>query len=111
MQLLKFTLYQLHIHFSKDSVTRNFSSLCDIRIAFIEEFIGFKICVFLCLGIDPDEERNREEEIMLQDANQWLNNSQMQDTPHPKTGATSLHVAAAKGYIKVMQYVEIKLIS
>lgn len=43
--------------------------------------------------------------MMLEDAKEWLNGGG--DTvdplkPHPKTGATALHVAAAKGYIKVM---------
>ena len=40
--------------------------------------------------------------MMLRDANQWLNGSYSED-PHPKTGATALHVAAAKGYINVMR--------
>ncbi|PSN38130.1 hypothetical protein C0J52_08225 [Blattella germanica] len=53
-------------------------------------------------GIDCDEARNEEERIMLEDAKEWLNSGDMEDTPHPKTGATALHVSAAKGYIKVM---------
>lgn len=57
-------------------------------------------------GIDCDEARNTEERLMLEDARQWLNAKQFKDTPHPKTGATALHVAAAKGYIKVMRWVE-----
>jgi hypothetical protein len=41
--------------------------------------------------------------MMLEDAKEWLNRGDIEDTPHPKTGATALHVAAAKGYIKVMR--------
>jgi len=54
-------------------------------------------------GIDADQARNEEEEVMLRDANQWLNSGSFDDVPHPKTGATALHIAAAKGYIKVMK--------
>ncbi|XP_021915295.1 protein phosphatase 1 regulatory subunit 12A isoform X3 [Zootermopsis nevadensis] len=53
-------------------------------------------------GIDCDEARNEEERMMLEDAKEWLNSGDIEDMPHPKTGATALHVAAAKGYIKVM---------
>lgn len=57
-----------------------------------------------CLGIDCDEARSEEERMMLRDAREWLNTgSDMVDSQHPKTGATALHVAAAKGYIKVMK--------
>jgi hypothetical protein len=42
--------------------------------------------------------------MMLEDAKEWLNSGDVADIPHPKTGATALHVAAAKGYIKVMRY-------
>lgn len=58
----------------------------------------------LLVGIDCDEARNREEIMMLEDAKDWLNGDESVDplAPHPKTGATALHVAAAKGYIKVM---------
>lgn len=54
-------------------------------------------------GIDCDEARNEEERMMLEDAKEWLNNGGIEETPHPKTGATALHIAAAKGYIKVMR--------
>lgn len=42
--------------------------------------------------------------MMLEDAKNWLNGDESVDplAPHPKSGATALHVAAAKGYIKVM---------
>lgn len=55
-------------------------------------------------GVNCDEARSQEERLMLRDAREWLNTaSEMVDTQHPKTGATALHVAAAKGYIKVMK--------
>ncbi|RXG58833.1 Protein phosphatase 1 regulatory subunit 12A [Armadillidium vulgare] len=54
-------------------------------------------------GIDCDASRSREERRMLEDAQSWLNSGQLLDNPHPKTGATALHVAAAKGYMKVMR--------
>merc|ERR1719470_296689 len=39
---------------------------------------------------------------MLDDARDWYNSGNFGDRPHSKTGATALHVAAAKGYIKVI---------
>jgi len=53
-------------------------------------------------GIDCEESRNSEEHMMLEDAKSWYNSGVYGDVPHVKTGATALHVAAAKGYIKVM---------
>ncbi|XP_058832790.1 protein phosphatase 1 regulatory subunit 12A isoform X5 [Topomyia yanbarensis] len=54
-------------------------------------------------GIDCDEARQIEEKIMLSDAKRWLRSDSTDcDKPHPKTGATAIHVAAAKGYIKVL---------
>lgn len=41
--------------------------------------------------------------MMLADAKEWLNAGEVKDHPHPKTGARALHVASAKGYIKVMR--------
>ncbi|XP_068097352.1 protein phosphatase 1 regulatory subunit 12C isoform X7 [Hyperolius riggenbachi] len=54
-------------------------------------------------GIDIDVAKREEEEVMLQDARQWLNAGKLEDIRHPKTGASALHVAAAKGYIEVMR--------
>ncbi|KAK8735545.1 hypothetical protein OTU49_005432 [Cherax quadricarinatus] len=53
-------------------------------------------------GIDCESCRNEEERRMLEDAQMWLSSGYLADRPHPKTGAVALHVAAAKGYIKVM---------
>lgn len=54
-------------------------------------------------GIDCEEARHSEERLMLADAKNWLRSDASEaDTPHPRTGATALHVAAAKGYCKVL---------
>ncbi|XP_059141768.1 protein phosphatase 1 regulatory subunit 12A-like isoform X5 [Physella acuta] len=53
-------------------------------------------------GIDAEAARCEEEERMLEDANKWLKDKTIDEIRHPKTGATALHVAAAKGYMKVM---------
>ncbi|XP_057318576.1 protein phosphatase 1 regulatory subunit 12A isoform X6 [Microplitis mediator] len=53
-------------------------------------------------GIDCDQARSEEERSMLSDAKAWKAGSPGKDAVHPRTGATALHVAAAKGYIKVM---------
>uniref|UniRef100_A0ABM5EI57 Protein phosphatase 1 regulatory subunit n=1 Tax=Pogona vitticeps TaxID=103695 RepID=A0ABM5EI57_9SAUR len=54
-------------------------------------------------GVDVEVAKREEEEVMLRDARQWLNAGKISDESHPKTGATALHVAAAKGYIEVMR--------
>ena len=40
---------------------------------------------------------------MLADAKAWLSGARGKDATHPRSGATALHVAAAKGYIQVMK--------
>ncbi|NWS49243.1 MYPT2 phosphatase, partial [Probosciger aterrimus] len=54
-------------------------------------------------GADLDLARKEEEQQMLQDARQWLNSGRIEDPKQPRTGATALHVAAAKGYSEVMR--------
>ncbi|XP_065807157.1 protein phosphatase 1 regulatory subunit 12A isoform X6 [Labrus bergylta] len=54
-------------------------------------------------GVDIEAARKEEERIMLRDARQWLNIGQIQDVRHAKSGGTSLHVAAAKGYVEVLK--------
>ncbi|XP_017028176.1 protein phosphatase 1 regulatory subunit 12B isoform X15 [Drosophila kikkawai] len=55
------------------------------------------------LNINVEEARKAEEQAMLNDAKKWLRSDAAEvDRPHPKTGATALHVAAAKGYTKVL---------
>ena len=63
------------------------------------------VCTVHRAGIDAEAARKEEEEMMLRDANQWLNAGSYTERPHPKTGAYALHVAAAKGYINVIKYV------
>ncbi|XP_076622248.1 myosin binding subunit isoform X2 [Colletes latitarsis] len=53
-------------------------------------------------GIDCDQARSEEERTMLSHARSWRSGAVGKDSIHPKSGATALHVAAAKGYIKVM---------
>ena len=54
-------------------------------------------------GIDGDVARRLEENMMLDDANLWLNDQSYAGEIHPKTGASPLHVAAAKGYNEVIK--------
>ncbi|XP_052873601.1 protein phosphatase 1 regulatory subunit 12A [Anopheles cruzii] len=55
-------------------------------------------------GIDCEEARQAEERIMLNDATRWLRTDSSDcDKVHPKTGATAIHVAAAKGYNHVLK--------
>ncbi|CAF4726902.1 unnamed protein product, partial [Rotaria socialis] len=60
-------------------------------------------------GIDDEQARNIEHELMLKHAQDWLNNNQKTNTKslaetivHARTGATALHVACAKGYLDVI---------
>ncbi|XP_044002864.1 protein phosphatase 1 regulatory subunit 12B isoform X10 [Aphidius gifuensis] len=53
-------------------------------------------------GIDCDQARSEEERSMLNDARSWRSGTPGKDVIHPRSGATALHVAAAKGYLKVM---------
>lgn len=54
-------------------------------------------------NIDCEEARLYEEKLMLADAKKWLRSDASEaDKRHPRTGATALHVAAAKGYTKVL---------
>ncbi|XP_063800446.1 protein phosphatase 1 regulatory subunit 12B-like isoform X3 [Pseudophryne corroboree] len=54
-------------------------------------------------GVDLDSVRREEEELMLRDVRRWLNNGKYEDIRHPTTGASPLHVAAAKGYTEVIR--------
>lgn len=68
-------------------------------LKYLKKFIHFK----LIIGIDCDQAKQIEEKLMLEDAKRWLRSDASEaDRPHPKTGATALHVAAAKGYTKVL---------
>uniref|UniRef100_A0A3B3S6F2 Protein phosphatase 1, regulatory subunit 12C n=1 Tax=Paramormyrops kingsleyae TaxID=1676925 RepID=A0A3B3S6F2_9TELE len=54
-------------------------------------------------GIDVATVKREEEEHLMRDARTWLSEGLPSDLRHPKTGATPLHVAAAKGYIEVIK--------
>lgn len=62
-----------------------------------------KIKLFLFLGIDCEKARKEEERTMLNDARAWRSGLPGKDTVHPWSGATALHVAAAKGYVNVIK--------
>ncbi|KAH8379128.1 hypothetical protein KR009_003201 [Drosophila setifemur] len=65
--------------------------------------IGYMEKMVQELNIDVEAARKAEEQAMLNDAKKWLRSDAAEvDRPHPKTGATALHVAAAKGYTKVL---------
>ncbi|ODM92373.1 Protein phosphatase 1 regulatory subunit 12B [Orchesella cincta] len=66
----------------------------EIRELFIQEING--------KGIDLKDARRGEEVKMMDDAKRWLANGAVDENPHPVTGATAMHVAACKGYIKVL---------
>ncbi|XP_003474878.1 protein phosphatase 1 regulatory subunit 12B isoform X5 [Cavia porcellus] len=54
-------------------------------------------------GVDLEQSRKEEEQHMLQDARQWLNSGKIEDVRQACSGATALHVAAAKGYSEVLR--------
>ncbi|XP_047376067.1 protein phosphatase 1 regulatory subunit 12B isoform X4 [Sciurus carolinensis] len=54
-------------------------------------------------GVDLEQSRKEEEQQMLQDARQWLNSGKIEDVRQVRSGATALHVAAAKGYSEVLR--------
>ena len=63
----------------------------------------YNLCIsWYSPGIDADAARNEEEDVMTSDVNRWLKDGYDEEV-HPKTGATALHVAAAKGYLNVMK--------
>lgn len=63
------------------------------------------ICYILCLcsGVDLEAAKRLEEEQIMTDARTWLTEGPPADVRHPKTGATPLHVAAAKGYLEALK--------
>jgi protein phosphatase 1 regulatory subunit 12B len=70
--------------------------LCDSSNLQMKEFLDDEM---KRQGIDADYERKKEELIMYEDAR----DKQFEDKIHAKTGATPLHVSAAKGYTRVMR--------
>ncbi|KAM7418448.1 hypothetical protein PAMA_015865 [Pampus argenteus] len=54
-------------------------------------------------GVDLEAAKRREEEQIMTDARTWLTEGLPPDVRHPRTGATPLHVAAAKGYLEALK--------
>ncbi|TKS69295.1 Protein phosphatase 1 regulatory subunit 12C [Collichthys lucidus] len=54
-------------------------------------------------GVDLEAAKRLEEEQIMTDARTWLNEGLPADVRHPRTGASPLHVAAAKGYIEALK--------
>ncbi|XP_041641814.1 protein phosphatase 1 regulatory subunit 12C isoform X2 [Cheilinus undulatus] len=54
-------------------------------------------------GVDLEAAKRLEEEQIMTDARTWLNDGPPTDIKHPRTGATPLHVAAAKGYLEALK--------
>ncbi|KHJ95116.1 ankyrin repeat protein [Oesophagostomum dentatum] len=54
-------------------------------------------------GVNPDQCRDQEFATMMRDVQQWIRDGEYRDQPHPRTGATALHVAAAKGYTQLLE--------
>ncbi len=71
-------------------------------VAYLEEDMRRK-------GIDDQQSRNYEHQLMIKHAQDALNmsknglKSSADAVVHPRTGATALHVAAAKGYLDVIE--------
>lgn len=70
--------------------------LCDTTNVQMKEFLDDEM---QRQAIDADYERRKEELIMYEDARKM----NFQDKVQSKTGATALHVSAAKGYTRVMK--------
>ncbi|XP_041837884.1 protein phosphatase 1 regulatory subunit 12C isoform X2 [Melanotaenia boesemani] len=54
-------------------------------------------------GVDLEAVKRLEEEQITTDARIWLTEGPPDNIRHPKTGATPLHVAAAKGYTEALK--------
>ncbi|CAL8331181.1 unnamed protein product [Merluccius merluccius] len=54
-------------------------------------------------GVDLEAAKRLEEEQIMLDARAWLTEGLPRDIRHPRTGATPLHVAAAKGYLEAIK--------
>uniref|UniRef100_A0A3Q3DPK2 Protein phosphatase 1 regulatory subunit n=1 Tax=Hippocampus comes TaxID=109280 RepID=A0A3Q3DPK2_HIPCM len=54
-------------------------------------------------GVDLEAVKRVEEEQITRDACAWLTEGPPADIRHPRTGATPLHVAAAKGYVEALK--------
>lgn len=68
-----------------------------------DDFLNFKFILCLCPGVDLEAAKRLEEEQIMTDARTWLVEGPPADVRHPRTGATPLHVAAAKGYLEALK--------
>lgn len=53
--------------------------------------------------MDLEAAKRLEEEQIMRDARAWLKDGPPANVQQPKTGATPLHVAAAKGYLEALK--------
>lgn len=74
---------------------------CVSHCAGIKEEMHDILC--LCLGVDVGAAKRLEEEQIMRDARTWLTDGPPAEIRHPRTGATPLHVAAAKGYLEALK--------
>lgn len=63
------------------------------------------LLLFVNPGVDLEAAKRLEEEQIMGDARTWLKDGPPANVQHPKTGATPLHVAAAKGYLEALRSV------
>ncbi|KAK6738866.1 hypothetical protein RB195_020765 [Necator americanus] len=54
-------------------------------------------------GVIPEQCRDQELATMMRDVQQWIRDKEYCDKPHPRTGATAVHVAAAKGHTQLLE--------
>lgn len=53
--------------------------------------------------MDLEAAKRLEEEQIMRDARTWLRDGPPANVQHPSTGASPLHVAAAKGYLEALK--------
>ena len=69
----------------------------------VEELIQKRLHELNPTNVDLEELRKQELHVMEKDVNNWIKTGRVEEKPHPRTGATLLHVAASKGYASVVQ--------
>lgn len=85
-----------------DLTAVNFDGELAIDICDTDEMLQLLRREVTSRGIDCDACRSEEEGSLLADARRWLADGRITEVPHPKTGAISIHVAAAKGYVQAL---------
>lgn len=76
-----------------------------VDLADNQEMEGMLTDEMLRRGIDLDKARGVEEQRMRKDAQRWSKSSRYVEVLDPKSGASPMHVAAAKGYMEVLQLI------